>query len=252
MNINHEYWHLRENDPSSNDPNAFSTNNSSGPSRLDIKFSFGNCLDDGNEVKTPPPFGYVPEVAFKNLSWMDHLAASRFPALAGWQKSFDEIFAVLNQVTFQIFSQFQINGQLARPEGEVWYGQGGKGFGWGTVHHAAGTLRMPYRPRLDGPFEFNSVVDQDLRLPEPSTSTSATCRSCHSVLRQTPYAPWPPWRFVSPSILAERCSGGWLPFKAVEARRVERENGVVRHLLLIGGATHAVTRVQVERGVAGH
>src|SRR5688572_32408285 len=27
----------------------------------------------------------------------------------------------------------------------------GKGFGWGTVHHAAGSLRMPHRTRYDGP-----------------------------------------------------------------------------------------------------
>jgi choline dehydrogenase-like flavoprotein len=164
MNINHEYWHLRENDPNAPDAGGFSTNNSAGPSRLDIKFSFGNCLDDGNEVRPAPPFGYVPEIVFRNLSWMDHLAGSRFPALAGWHKDFGQIFAVMNHVTHQIFSQFRINGQPARPENEVWYGQGGKGFGWGTVHHAAGTLRMPYKSHHDGAFDFGTIVDQDLRV----------------------------------------------------------------------------------------
>ncbi|MGF1520107.1 MAG: GMC oxidoreductase [Nodosilinea sp.] len=159
MNINHEYWHLRENDPT-----AAPAINPAGPARIDIKFSFGNCLDDGNEVKPAPPFGYVPEVQFGNLSWADHLASSRFPALAGWDKSTPEIWDVLNQVTFQLFSQFNHNGQPARPVDEVWYGQGGKGFGWGTVHHAAGTLRMPYRPRFDAPFAAHSVVDEDLRV----------------------------------------------------------------------------------------
>ena len=163
MNINHEYWHLRENDPTANDP-GFTTNISSGPSRMDIKLSFGNCLDDVNQVMPAPPFGYVPEIAFRNLSWMDHLAGSRFPALAGWQKDFGQIFEVMNSVTHQIFSQFQINGQSARPEDEVWFGQGGKGFGWGTVHHAAGTLRMPYRPNYTGDFNFQTVVDEDLRV----------------------------------------------------------------------------------------
>jgi choline dehydrogenase-like flavoprotein len=129
-----------------------------------MKFSFGNCLDDENEVKPAPPYGYVPEIAFHNLSWADHLAGSRFPALAGWHKNPAEIFAVLNQVTHAIFSQFHHNGQPARPAGEVWYGQGGKGFGWGTVHHAIGTLRMPYRPGYDAPFASNAVVDQDLRV----------------------------------------------------------------------------------------
>lgn len=163
MNINHEYWHLRENDPNSPE-SVFSTNTPVGPSRVDIKFSFGNCLDDVNEVKPAPPFGYVPEVVFRNLSWMDHLAGSRFPALAGWHKSFAQIFAVMNDVTHQIFSQFQINGQQARPENEVWFGQGGKGFGWGTVHHACGTLRMPYRPSHDSDLNFQTIVDQDLRV----------------------------------------------------------------------------------------
>jgi choline dehydrogenase-like flavoprotein len=51
----------------------------------------------------------------------------------------------------------------ARPEGEVWFGQGGKGFGWGTVHHAAGSLRMPARPGIDQSFGA-SVVDEDLRV----------------------------------------------------------------------------------------
>lgn len=160
MNINHEYWHLRENDLGAAGPGG----PAGGEARIDIKFSFGNCLDEENEVKPAPPYGYVPEVAFRNLSWMDHLAGTRFPALAGWHKSSGEIFAVLNHVTYTIFSQFHYNGQPARPAGEVWYGQGGKGFGWGTVHHAAGTLRMPHKPRFDVPFASSSVVDEDLRV----------------------------------------------------------------------------------------
>lgn len=160
MNINHEYWHLRENDPS-----ASSTPfGDSGASIVELKFSFGNCLDSGNEVKPAPPFGYVPEIAFKNLHWMDHLAQSRFPALAGWNKRYDEIFAVLNDITFRIFSQFEHFGSPARPENEIWYGQNEKDFGFGTVHHAVGTLRMPHRAGHDGPVQFQSVVDEDLRV----------------------------------------------------------------------------------------
>jgi hypothetical protein len=164
MNVNHEYWHLRDNDP--NDPSRvdFSTSDPNGPSRIDIKFSFGNCLDDDNEIMPAPGSGYVPEIRFHNQSWMDRLRDSRFPALAGWQKSYDGIFCVLNQVTYEIFSQFQINGAPARPEHEVWYGQAGKGFGWGTVHHAAGSLRMPYRPARDQPFSSDSVVDENLQV----------------------------------------------------------------------------------------
>lgn len=159
MNLNHEYWHLRENDPGAAPPGG-----DGGAARIDIKFSFGNCLDENNEVKPAPPYGYVPEIAFRNQSWVDYLADSRFPALAGWHKNAGEIWAVLNHVTHHIFSQFRINDQPAQPAGEVWYGQGGKGFGWGTVHHAVGSLRMPYRPQLDAPFAAHSVVDEDLRV----------------------------------------------------------------------------------------
>jgi choline dehydrogenase-like flavoprotein len=160
MNINHEYWHLRENDPSA----SATPINNSGASIVEIKFSFANCLDNGNEIKPAAPYGYVPEIAFKNLNWMDHLAASRFPALAGWQKSYDEIFAVLNEITYQIFSQFQHYGSQSRPENEIWYGQNNKDFGLGTVHHAVGSLRMPHRAWYDGPIQFESVVDEDLRV----------------------------------------------------------------------------------------
>jgi choline dehydrogenase-like flavoprotein len=135
-----------------------------GPSRVDLKLSFGNCLDNSNEIKPAPPFGYVSEITFGNLSWMDGLRDSRFRALAGWQKDFGQIFEVLNHVTREIFPQFQNDGQGARPQDEIWYGQGGKGFGWGTVHHAAGTLRMPHRAAHDSPFESHSVVDEDLKV----------------------------------------------------------------------------------------
>jgi len=158
MNINHEYWHLRENDPGAptiSQPQA---------SRIDLKFSFGNCLDDANEVKAAAPYQYVPEVLFGNLSRMNELAQVRFPALAGWRKSNDEVFAVMNSVVYQILSQFELQGQPTRPENEVWYGQSGKGFGWGTVHHAAGSLRMPYRARFDAAVSYQSVVDEDLRV----------------------------------------------------------------------------------------
>ncbi len=159
MNLNHEYWHLRENDAdgTAQPPPA-------GTARIDIKFSFGNCLDENNEVKPAPPYGYVPEIVFRNQSWADYLAQSRFSALAGWQKNKDDVWAVLNHVTHQIFSQFEVHGQPARPASNVWFGQEGKGFGWGTVHHSVGSLRMPYRPRLDAPFAPDSVVDEDLRV----------------------------------------------------------------------------------------
>jgi choline dehydrogenase-like flavoprotein len=167
LNINHEYWHLRDNDPNDpnrTDPDAFSLRDPAGPSRLDLKFSFGNCLDDVNEIRPAPPFEYVPEVRMRNLKWMDHLRDSRFPALAGWRKDYDAIFEVLNRVTSRICSQFTRDGAPAAPADGMRYGAGGRGFGWGTVHHAAGSLRMPYRASHTGPFEPRSVVDEALRV----------------------------------------------------------------------------------------
>jgi choline dehydrogenase-like flavoprotein len=159
MNVNHEYWHLRENDPVERTASAPPPD---GASIVDIKFSFGNCLDNDNEIRPAPPFGYVPEITFGNLNWMDRLRDVRFPALAGWRKSNQQIFGTLNDVSDQIFAQFQNQGQPVNPDGR--YGQGGKGFGYGTVHHAAGSLRMPYRTAYNRDFEQNSVVDEDLRV----------------------------------------------------------------------------------------
>jgi GMC oxidoreductase len=164
MNLNHEYWHLRKDDPVDPDP-ADPNPPKPGQARLEIKFTFGNCLDDDNEVKAPVSHSsYVPEIAFHNTKLIERLAESRFPALAGWQKEPGEIWDVLNDITRQIFSLFRLNGEPAKPEGDSPYGKDNKGFGNGTVHHAAGSLRMPWRPGYDQDFAPVSVVDQDLRV----------------------------------------------------------------------------------------
>jgi GMC oxidoreductase len=162
MNVNHEYWHLRQNDPSS-DP-AVQRAPNERLSRLDIKFSFGNCLDDGNQVEDPDPFKYVPRIRFFNQRWTDRLAGSRFPALAGWRKNDRQIFDVLNDIARRIFEQFQNGNQNAVAADDTKFGEKGKGFGYGTVHHAIGTLRMPWKPSLTAAFDQPSVVDQDLRV----------------------------------------------------------------------------------------
>jgi choline dehydrogenase-like flavoprotein len=161
MNINHEYWHLRKNDPADPDP-ADPNPLRPGQARVEIKFSFGNCLDDDNEVKAPAPhLGYVPEIAVHNTKLVERLAESRFPTLAGWRKKPNEIWDVLNDITRQIFSLFHVDGEPAKPSGT--YGDN-IGFGNGTVHHAAGSLRMPSRPRYDQEFAPVSVVNQDLQV----------------------------------------------------------------------------------------
>ena len=159
MNVNHEYWHLRDNDPTA--PHAQQQGPCPGASPVEIKFSFGNCLDDGNEIKPAPPFGYVPEIEFRNLQWVHLLAEERFPALAGWQKSIDDIWNELNGIATRIFAEFQHNGAPVQVQGR--FGQG-NGFGFGTVHHAIGTLRMPHRTRFDAGFQNASVVDEDLQV----------------------------------------------------------------------------------------
>lgn len=158
MNINHEWWHLRENDPGEGGAPAAAR----GASRLDVKFSFANPLEEANEIRAAEPFQYVPEIVFRNQSWVDHLSGSRFPALAGWQKSTEEVFGVMNQVVDRILGEFRHGAAVPARSGH--YGAGGLGFGWGTVHHAVGSLRMPWRPRLGADFEMDAVVDGSLRV----------------------------------------------------------------------------------------
>lgn len=157
MNVNHEYWHLRNNDPSA-EPVVDDTSRT----RVDIKFSFGNCLDDENGIFSHANDNYTPEIRFKRFSNLDDLLGSRFPALAGWNKSKDEFFALLNQTRNRIFAEFNdvnfITGEYGEGDGKQWP------FGWGTVHHACGTLRMPWKANRNANFNNDSVVDEDLKV----------------------------------------------------------------------------------------
>lgn len=157
MNVNHEYWHLRENDPSS-EPEPDNT----AKARVDIKFSFANCLDDDNGIFSHASDNYIPEIRFKRFSDLDNLLQSRFPAVAGWNKNHQQFFDLLNGTRNRIFSEF--NGvDWLKPE----YGGGDNSqwpFGWGTVHHACGTLRMPWKNSRQAGFNFESVVDENLNV----------------------------------------------------------------------------------------
>ena len=157
MNINGKYWHRRENDP---------TNPSAEPVdevTVDIKFSFGNPLEDRNVVSPHGSDDYKSKISFKDHRDTNYLYGSRFPALAGWNKTADEVYGILNGLTYQIFSKFSFFGNEARPVNESWYGPLNN-FGYATVHHAIGTLRMPYKPSWTGDFQANSVVDQNLQV----------------------------------------------------------------------------------------
>ena len=157
MNVNHEYWHLRNNDPSA-EPIPDDTSRA----RVDIKFSFANCLDDQNGIFSHANDGYTPNINFKRFSQLNDLLDSRFPAMAGWQKNHTEFMNLLNQTRNRVFSEFN-DVQLITPPyggfaGEKWP------FGWGTVHHACGTLRMPWKEHRTSNFEHQSVVDEDLKV----------------------------------------------------------------------------------------
>ena len=157
MNVNHEYWHLRNNDPS-----AEPVPDDTSKTRVDIKYSFANCLDDENGIFSHVDDGYRPHVRFKRFSSIDDLLHSRFPALAGWQKSRQEFFDLLNHTRNRVFAEFNdvdwITGEYGGGHGKQWP------FGWGTVHHACGTLRMPWKASRDVAFNHESVVDEDLKV----------------------------------------------------------------------------------------
>jgi hypothetical protein len=165
MNLNHEYWHLRKNDSADRTDSDRFGDPPEGKSVLDIKFSFGNCLDNKNEVKAASPSDYRSEIIFHNIMRVDRLE-SRFRLLAGWDKNPNEIWDVLNDITRQIFSLFRIDGRSAEPIRKYGGNSDDIGFGYGTVHHAAGSLRMPWYERID---QLNNnptqgVVDEDLRV----------------------------------------------------------------------------------------
>lgn len=157
MNINHEYWHLRNNDPSSE-----AIVDDTSKTRVDIKFSFGNCLDDENGIFSHANDNYTPDIRFKRFSNLNDLLQSRFPALAGWSKGQQEFFDLLNQTRNRVFAEFNdvdlITGEYGGGDGKQWP------FGWGTVHHACGTLRMPWKANRNASFNNESVVNEDLKV----------------------------------------------------------------------------------------
>jgi choline dehydrogenase-like flavoprotein len=157
LNINHEYWHLRENDPTAPET-PFPDD---GMPSLELKFSFANPLDPDNVILPASEFGYVPEIRFRNQKHVQYLCDVRFPALAGWQKDPVEVFGLLNEVATRVFREFKVNGADCK-SGDV-LGDKGKGFGWGTVHHAVGSMRMTSKDRHDGNFKLG-VVDEDLQV----------------------------------------------------------------------------------------
>ena len=157
MNVNHEYWHLRNNDPS-----AERVIDDTSKTRVDIKFSFANCLDNENGIFSHASDGYTPEIRFKRFAFLDDLLQFRFPALAGWTKGQPEFFDLLNQTRDRVFAEFNdvdwITGEYGSGQGKQWP------FGWGTVHHACGTLRMPWKPNRNASFNHESVVDENLKV----------------------------------------------------------------------------------------
>lgn len=157
LNVNHEYWHLRNNDPS-----AEPVPDDSSKNRVDIKFSFANCLDDDNGIWSHANDNYTPSISFKRFAALDDLLQSRMPALAGWSRNQQEFFDLLNETRNRVFAEFNNVDWITQE-----YGGGNNRqwpFGWGTVHHACGTLRMPWKSNRDASFNSASVVDENLKV----------------------------------------------------------------------------------------
>ena len=157
MNVNHEYWHLRDNDPSA-EPEPDNT----AKARVDIKFSFANCLDDNNGIFSHVNDRYIPAIRFKRFSDLDDLLQSRFPAIAGWNKTHQQFFDLLNGTRNRVFNEFNgvdwLKAEYGGGDNKQWP------FGWGTVHHACGTLRMPWKSHRHAGFNVESVVDENLNV----------------------------------------------------------------------------------------
>jgi hypothetical protein len=158
MNINHEYWHLRDNDPT-----AAPLADNTARARVDIKLSFANCLDDENGIFSHALDNYTPQIRFKRFSDLNNLLYARFPAVAGWTKQPQDFFNLLNATRNRVFGEFNnvqwLTGEYGGGPGQQWP------FGWGTVHHACGTLRMPWRPNRNAAnFNPDSVVDEQLNV----------------------------------------------------------------------------------------
>jgi hypothetical protein len=157
LNINHEYWHLRNNDPSSGIP---ASKEDLRQNRVDIKFSFANNIDDENVISMNGDDDYMGDVKFSRWT-KGHLIKDRFPNISGWDKDYNSFGNLLNEVKDRIFNCFDVDSYISDP----FYNRNWT-FGYGTVHHACGTLRMPWRSGHGG-HEFSerdSVVDTDLRL----------------------------------------------------------------------------------------
>lgn len=94
----------------------------------------------------------------------DHLLDDRVPRIAGWRRDHRTytFVAYLRDVKDRIFSHFDIQKYIEDP----FYPDSNWGFGWGTVHHACGTLRMPWKAHRDQQ-DWNhaeSVVDGNLQV----------------------------------------------------------------------------------------
>jgi hypothetical protein len=151
MNVNHEYWHLRENDPSSpSEPFP-----AAGPPSIEIKFSFGNPLDPDNAIFPAGHLDYVPEIRFRNQSHTDHLRRNRFPALAGWPERTDqEIFDLINGMARRSSGRSTTTAPPRHP---------GRRSARTAMASAGGRLRMPSKERHDRDFTAG-VVGENLEV----------------------------------------------------------------------------------------
>lgn len=173
MNINHEFWHLRNTDPEERLEQIAKNDNCI----LDLKFSFANCLDHRNRLWDSNTNEYVKGVQFRNHKHFDFLAYDRFNALANWDAAYYQTFpsvpgqsgdfgrfcSMLNSVANRITQAFSFNGSSVTLSDSERFGRNNESLiGYATVHHAIGTLRMPFKPSIDSPLQSDSVVNENL------------------------------------------------------------------------------------------
>ncbi|WP_423836667.1 GMC oxidoreductase [Stutzerimonas stutzeri] len=78
----------------------------------------------------------------------------------------------------------------------------------GAVHHACGTLRMPWKGDRNSPFNFRSVVDENLKVHGTTGLYVCDMSVLLLSLPRTLCEPQPVWRYGSHNIGVRRyCEG---------------------------------------------
>ena len=141
---------------------------------MDIKFSFGNCLDDDNNVKPPPRiWPTFPKLCSTTPSTSNAWRNRGFPPSPVAENAQRDLGSSQRHHSPDLLPVPCQRQAGQAEESSLWAGQG---FGYGTVHHAAGTLRMPWRKAFDQSFHNGRSWMKTSESTARRTSMSATCQ----------------------------------------------------------------------------